>query len=80
MRNWIIHLNYNITTLDDADIDSIAQEIQFELAELGYATELDDISIGESTSDPADRFHSGTGESIDDESYEQYLNGPSNPL
>ncbi len=80
MRNWTIHLNYNITTLDDTDIDSIAQEIQVELAELGYAMELDDISIGESTTDSADRFHSGTGESIDDESYEQYLNGPSNPL
>ena len=80
MRNWTIHLNLSIMTFDDADIDSLAQEIQVHLAELGYAMELEDFSIGESTTDSADRFHSGTGESIDDESYEQYLNGPSNPL
>ena len=80
MRNWTIHLNLSIMAFDDADIDSMAHEIQVHRAELGYAMELEDISFDERINDSDDRFHSGTGESIDDESYEQYLNAPSNPL
>ena len=80
MRHFIIHLNYNARVQDDADIDDIAQRLQARLAALGYVMELEDISIEEATHGSDDRFHSGTGESIDDESYEQYLNGPSNPL
>jgi hypothetical protein len=80
VRHYVIHLNYTVTVQDDADIDAVAQELQVELAELGYAMELEDFSIEEATDGSYDRFHSGTGESINDESYEQYLNGPSNPL
>ena len=80
MRDWTIHLNLSIMTFNDEDINSIAQEIQVHLAELGYVMELEDISFAERINDSGDRFHSGTGESIDDESYERYLNGPSNPL
>ena len=80
MRHFTIHLNYTVTVQDDDDIDAVAQELQAELAELGYAMELEDFSIEEATNDSDDRYHSGTGESIDYESYEQYLNAPSNPL
>jgi hypothetical protein len=81
MRHWVIHLNYKITTHDDADIDARAEALQVALAQLGIVVELEDISEEEDDFDcDNERFHSGTGESIDDESYEQYLNGPSNPL
>ena len=80
MRHFVIQLNYNVTVQDDADIDDVAQRLQARLAALGYVMELEDFSIEEATNDEDDRYYSGTGESIDDESYEQYLNGPSNPL
>jgi hypothetical protein len=80
MINYILHLNYHLTVNDDVDIDNLAEELQVALARLGIVVELDDISVDEHGDEQDDRFHSGTGKSIDDESYEQYLNGPSNPL
>jgi len=81
VKRYILHLNYNLTVHDDEDINALAEALQVALAQLGIVVELEDISEEEDDFDcDNERFHSGTGESIDDESYEQYLNGPSNPL
>ena len=80
MKYYTLHFNYAVSIHPDSDIEDVAQMLQERLAALGYVMELEDFSIEEATDGSDDRYHSGSGESMDDESYEQYLNGPSNPF